>query len=88
MNRSKQTIKNDAVTLRQFNRFLTKAHIRSQFKGVVKELKDVLQMPTILQDLLFADWISQYVKKHPDFPKGKPYPNDQYVMKQMSLQRL
>ena len=54
MERSRTTRKNDAVTLRQFNRFLITANIPSQFKGIVKELKDVLVMPIILQDLLFA----------------------------------
>ena len=87
MERAQTTKKNDAVTLRQFNCFLITAKLPSQFKGTVKQFKDVVQkMPIILKDILFAEWISQYVKKDPAFPKGKPYPNDQYVMKQMSLQ--
>ena len=45
-------------------------------------------MPIILQDILFAEWISQYLKKDSDYLQGKPYPNDQYLMKQMSRQRL
>ena len=49
MDRPKRTRKNDSVTLRQFNRFLITANIPSQFKGTVKELKDVLEMPIILQ---------------------------------------
>ena len=89
MERAQTTKKNDAVTLRQFNLFLKTANLPSQFKGTVKQFKDVVQqMPIILQDLLFAEWISKHLKKDPHFPQGKPYPNDQYLMKQMSLQRL
>ena len=47
--------KNDSVTNRQFNRFLATAHLPSNWKGRVKVLADVLEMPLILQDLLFAD---------------------------------
>ena len=89
MERAQTTKKNDAVTLRQFNLFLKTANLPSQFKGTVKQFKDVVQqMPIILQDLLFAEWISKHLKKDPHFPQGKPYPNDQYLMKKMSLQRL
>ena len=76
MERAQTTKKNDAVTLRQFNRFLKTANISSQYKGLVKQFKDVVQqMPIILQDILFAGWISQYLKKDSDYPQGKPYPN-------------
>ena len=58
MERAQTTKKNDAVTLRQFNRFLKTANLPSQFKGTVKQFKDVVQqMPIILQDILFAEWI-------------------------------
>ena len=64
MERAQTTKKNDAVTLRQFNLFLKTANLPSQFKGTVKQFKDVVQqMPIILQDLLFAEWISQHLKK-------------------------
>ena len=60
MERAQSTRNNDAVTLRQFNRFLKTANLSFQFKGTVKHFKDVVQkMPIILQDLLFAEWISQ-----------------------------
>ena len=49
------TKKNDAVTNRQFNRFLATAHLPSNWKGRVKVLADVLEMPLIKQELLFAD---------------------------------
>ena len=85
MERAQTTKKNDAVTLRQFNRFLKTSNISSHYKDLVKQFKDVVQqMPIILQDILFAEWISQYLKKDSDYPKGKPYPNYQYLMKQMS----
>ena len=41
---------NDAGTNRQFNRFLATAQLPSIWKGRVKVLADVLQMPLILQD--------------------------------------
>ena len=88
MDQAKTTKINDAVTNRQFNRFLSKANLPSRWKGKVKVLQDVLQMPIIFQDKLFSDWISQYLKKGENFPNGNPYPNNQYVLKQMSLQRL
>ena len=82
MERAQTTRKNDGVTLRQFNRFLKTAALPSQFKGLVKEFKDVVQqMPIILQDILFAEWISQHLKKDSDYPQGKPYPNDQTGVK-------
>ena len=86
MDHSANTKANDAVTYRQFNRFLPTAKLPSRWKGRVKVLEDVLQMPIIVQDKLFSDWISQHLKKDDDFPNGKPYPNNQYLLKQMSLQ--
>ena len=88
MQRAKTTILNDAVTLRQFNRFLPNAKLPPHWQGSVEKLEDVLKMPIIIQDKLFADWICEYLKKDPNFPKGMPYPNNQYLMKQMSIQRL
>ena len=79
---------NDAVTTRQFNRFLLTAKILPSWKKEVKVLEDVVHMPVIHQDKLFSDWISQHLKKDDRFPQGKPYPNNQYLLKQMSLQRL
>ena len=53
MERAQTTKKNDAVTLRQFNQFLKTANLPSQFKGTVKQFKDVVQqMSIILEDLL------------------------------------
>ena len=70
MERSATTKKNDAVTERQFNRFVTTAKLPSQWEGKVKVFKDVLEMPIIHQDKLFSDWISQYLKKDPEYPNG------------------
>ena len=66
---------NDAVTMRQFNRFLTNATLPPLWEGKIKSLQDVVEMPIIFQDKLFASWISQYLKKDDKFPEGKPYPN-------------
>ena len=88
MDHSRNTKLNDAVTYRQFSRFLVHAQIPPSWKQEVICLEDVLHMPVIFQDKLFSDWISQYLKKDDKYPNGKPYPNNQYLLKQMSLQRL
>ena len=62
MQQSATTKLNDAVTERQFNRFLTNAKLPPQWVGEVKVLEDVLKIPIILQDKLFSCWISQYLK--------------------------
>ena len=85
MEQSVTTKLNDAVTERQINRYLANAKLPQRWQGKVKVLEDVLQMPIIFQDQLFSAWISQYLK---NFPEGKSYPNNQYLLKQMSLQRL
>ena len=41
---------NDAVTNRQFTRFLVNAQIPPRWKSKVNVLEDVLQMPVIYQD--------------------------------------
>ena len=63
MEQSATTKLNDAVTERQFNRYLPKAKLPPRWVGKVKVLEDVLQMPIIFQDQLFSSWISQYLKK-------------------------
>ena len=68
--------------------FLVNVQIPPRWKSKVNVLEDVLQMPVIYQDKLFSDWILQHLKKDDKFPQGKPYPNNQYLLKQMSLQRL
>ena len=69
MQRAKTTIVNDAVTSRNFDRFLQNAKLPPRWEGSVEKSEDVLKMPVIIQDKLFADWISQYLKKDPKFPK-------------------
>ena len=63
MDHSRNTKLNDAVTYRQFSRFLVHAQIPPSWKQEVICLEDVLHMPVIFQDKLFSDWISQYLKK-------------------------
>ena len=75
MEHSATTKVNDAVTERQFNRFLANAKLPSRWEGKVKVLEDVLEMPIIFQDKLFASWISQYLKKDDKYPQGKPSDN-------------
>ena len=72
MEHATKTKLNDAVTLRQFNRFLTNAKLPPRWESKIKSLEDVLQMPIIFQDKLFSSWISQYLKKDDKFPEGKP----------------
>ena len=55
MEHAKSTKADDAVTNRQFQRFLSTAKLPTQWEGKVKTLKDVILMPLIYQDLLFAD---------------------------------
>ena len=43
MERAQTTRKNDAGTLRQFNRFLKTARLPSQFKGTVKQFKNIVR---------------------------------------------
>ena len=52
MQRAKSTMDNDAVTRRQFERFLSTAEISSRFESSVKTLEDVIQLPLIIQDKL------------------------------------
>ena len=89
MEHAENTKKNDAVTKRQVHRFLQKADVPNAWKSKLKNFKDIIDMPIVLQDKFFADFITQHLKpSDDDFPSGKPYPNDQYLMKQMSIQRL
>ena len=46
---------NDAVTKRQFDRFLPNAKLPPRWMGTVKTLNDVVLLPIIVQDQLFAD---------------------------------
>ena len=57
MMHAKTTNNNDAVTKRQFERFLPTAELPPNWKSKVHNLRDVLNMPIFLQDKLFADWI-------------------------------
>ena len=52
MQRSKATKETDAVTLRQFERYLPSAEIHPKYKGKINKLADVLLMPVFLQDKL------------------------------------
>ena len=56
MEHAANTKNNDSVTNRQFHRFLANAQLPLQWQGKVKHLEDVLRMPVIYQDQLFADW--------------------------------
>ena len=55
MQRAKTTIVNDAVTSRNFDRFLQNAKLPPRWEGSVEKSEDVLKMPVIIQDKLFAD---------------------------------
>ena len=55
MDQAKTTKINDAVTNRQFNRFLSKANLPSHWKGKVKNNE------TYLRKILFRTWL--YVSK-------------------------
>ena len=46
---------NDAVTKRQFERFLPNAKLPPRWMGKVKTLNDAVLLPLIVQDQLFAD---------------------------------
>ena len=52
MDQAKTTKINDAVTNRQFNRFLSKANLPSRWKGKVKNNE------TYLRKILFRTWLS------------------------------
>ena len=55
MEHAKNTKLNDAVTKRQFERFLPNAELPPRWKGKVKTLNDVIILPIIIQDKLFAE---------------------------------
>ena len=54
MEHSANTKLNDAVTYRQFSRFLVHAEIPPSWKQPVVALEDVIKMPVIYQDKLFS----------------------------------
>ena len=55
MERASTTKLNDAVTKRQFERFLPKAKLPERWMGKVKTLNDAIQPPIIIHDKRFAD---------------------------------
>ena len=54
MEHASTTKLNNAVTKRQFERFLSKAKLPESWMGKVKTLNDAIQLPINIQDKRFA----------------------------------